>query len=458
MNRRDFIYKTSIAGSSAIASPQIIDSLISTGKKPKSVIIIGAGFAGLSAAYKFVQNEVSVTVLESRNRIGGRVFSHNPENAAGQVIELGAEWVGASHERIISLCNTFGLILDNNQFETDTSISGIHRKDGEWEFGTVMNEFWNKKAALWKNMTEKEKRKLDKTDWWRYLSNLNIDEKDMQIRELLDSTDFGESIRQASAYSAFSEYAESSEKNEMDLKIRGGNGLLAHKFSEAIGIEKIKLNHTVKSIEQTNRKGVKVICDNGSSFEADKIICAIPTFSLLKINWLPDLPSRTYDALQELQYARIGKYPILFSERFWQREDFDMITDTPAHYFYHGTKGQPGKSGVLTCYATGDKGEVLASIDKKRRSEIILEALAPAFGNVKKYVQEEMMYYWGQDKYSSGAYAFYGKYQRFDVMPTLKKSFMHCFFAGEHLADWQGFMEGAINSGEEAADLILRGH
>jgi monoamine oxidase len=455
MNRRDFLYNSSIAGSAILVNSKAFDSIISPKKKPKSAIIIGGGFSGLAAAYKLTSMGVKVTVLEARNRIGGRVFSHKPEGGDGLTIELGAEWVGASHERIISLCDTFGLTLDNNQFESDITISGVHKKHQEWDFDPVMKEFWDNKSKIWEKLTDRQKQKLDKTDWWRYLSNLGISEKDMQIRELLDSTDFGESIRQTSAYAAFAEYAESSEKNEMDLKIRGGNALLAQKLSDAIGIEKIKLNHTVKSVEQSVKNGVTVMCEGGVKFEAEKLICAIPTFSLLKIKWKPGLPQLTLDALQELQYARIGKYPILFSERFWEREDFDMITDTSAHYFYHATKGQSGKNGVLTCYATGDKGEVLASIDKSQRLEIILDALRPAFGNIKKYVKEDMIYYWGQDKFSAGAYAFYGKDQWFDVMPALKKSFMHCYFAGEHLADWQGFMEGAINSGEDAVSQIL---
>ncbi len=110
------------------------------------------------------------------------------------------------------------------------------------------------------------------------------------------------------------------------------------------------------------------------------------------------------------------------------------------------------------CYATGDKADVLASVSKTQKLDIILNALKPAFGNVKKSVTEDLMYYWGQDAFSSGAYSFYGKSQWFEVMPVLKKPFQNGFFAGEHLADWQGFMEGAINSGEEAAEMVVAGN
>jgi len=454
MDRRSFLLKSTLAGSAILTRPKAFQSIGFGVKKPGSVLIIGAGFAGLAAGYKLKKAGVKVTILEARNRIGGRVFSHSPTNGDGQTIELGAEWVGASHERIIDLCKIFGLKLFNNQFESDLVWNGEHSSAGNWGYGAKMDEFWNQKTAIWEKMTTIQKRKLDKMDWWRYLSNMGLDDKDLLLRELLDSTDFGESIRHTSAYAAFAEYAESSEKNEMDLKIEGGNALLSQKLAEAIGLENIKLETNVISVDQMKTKTVTITTENGTKYTADKIICAIPTMSILKIQWKPGLPLQMKDAIHQLQYARIGKFPILFTERFWGREDFDMITDTPAHYFYHGTKSQLKKSGVLTCYATGDKAEVLASVSKEQRLEIILNALKPAFGNIQKYIKEDMIYYWGKDKYSAGAYAFYGKNQWFEVMPILKKPHVHCQFAGEHLADWQGFMEGAIQSGEDAVDQI----
>ncbi|MCB0660182.1 MAG: FAD-dependent oxidoreductase [Saprospiraceae bacterium] len=456
MKRREFLIKSSLAGSTLVVQNKNFAKSSLFTRKPKSVIIIGAGFSGLAAAMKLRENSINVTVLEARNRVGGRVFSFQPKSTTGQVIELGAEWVGNSHERIKSLCGEFGLTLENNQFETDLILNGKHSRQGQWNFSQEMQEFWNRKSEIWEAMTESEKQKLDRTDWWRLLSSKGFSDRDLLLRELIDSTDFGESIRHTSAFAAFAEYAESSEKNEMDLKIKGGNNLLAQKMAESIGYENILLQHSVQTIDQ-DHQNVYVTDQGGKTFTADSLICAIPTFALMKIEWKSKLPTHTIDALHALQYARIGKFPIAFSTRFWERDDFDMITDTPAHYFYHGTKNQEGKYGVLMCYAIGEKADVLASVNAQQRKDIIFNALKPAFGNVTKYAIEDLMYYWGQDKYSAGAYAFYGKNQWFDVMPTLKKSHENIHFAGEHLADWQGFMEGAVNSGEEVAEQILAG-
>ncbi|MEO7176335.1 MAG: FAD-dependent oxidoreductase [Saprospiraceae bacterium] len=453
MKRRDFLQKTLLAsGALALPAHSILDFI--PNKRPEKVIVIGAGFSGLAAAHSLRKAGVQVTVLESRSRIGGRVFSHKPVKGSDLVIEFGAEWVGNSHERILSLCKEFGLSLFNNQFETHLSYEGEYSPAGKWDYSPEMTSFWDKRRESWGTFSDKDKEKIDQMDWWRFLSQKGFSDRDLDIRDLLDSTDFGECIRQTSAFVAYAEYAESSDKDEMDQKIRGGNGQLAEKLADAIGREFIHLSHTVGKVEQT-KKGVRVLTTDNKEFIADQLICTVPTYSLMKIDWQPGLPKDKVEALLSLQYARIGKYPVIFSERFWKQEDFDMITDSPAHYFYHATKNQTSSSGILTSYATGDKGALMASQKAEKRLDIILDALKPAFGDVRKYVTDQTMYYWGKDKYSYGAYANYGPGQWFSLMPVLHKAFGPIHFAGEHLADWQGFMEGAINSGEEAAEAVL---
>ncbi len=455
MNRRKFIIGTTIAGTSLLANQKAFANAIIPKGKPASVLVIGAGFSGLTAAYLLRKQGIDVKVIEARGRIGGRVFSMKPEGAGGQTIELGAEWVGNSHTSLIAMCKEFGLELFNNQFETHLTFEGAYTPAGKWTMSKELEDFWMKKAAVWSTYADSAKQKLDKIDWWRWLSNQGFSERDLLLRELMDSTDFGESIRHTSGYAAFAEYAESSEKNEMDLKIRGGNTMLAEKLADAIGRENILLNTKVLEVAQNKKTGVTVTCDKNKTYTADKLICTVPTYSLMKINWNPALPQDQIDAINSLQYARIAKFPFVFKERFWKEENFDMITDTPAHYFYHATKNQPGNTGVLISYITGDKVDAMASMTKEQRQTVILDALKPAFGDVRKYMVDNLMYYWGTDPYSKGAYAFYGKGQWFGVMPKLRESHMHVHFAGEHLADWQGFMEGAINSGEDAVAEIL---
>jgi len=445
--RRTFIKQTALAAAGlAIGFPAFANESTKT-----KVIIIGAGFSGLAAAYRLHQKKVDFVVLESRNRIGGRVFSHRITDDL--IIELGGEWVGDSHERIQELCREFKLELQNNQFDTHLIYKGGYAPAGKWDYSEKWKTKFQSLLNNFHQLSEAEQIALDQTDWWRYLVQNGCDGRDLDIRELLDSTDFGESIRHVSAFSALSEYAESSPKNEMDLKIKGGNAMLAQQFAERIGKEKILLQHTVNKIEQKDK--VKVYCANGQVFEADHIICTAPTFAVNKIEWLPALPAEKVAALNELQYARINKHAMVFNQRFWKDESFDMITDELPHYFYHGTKNQRSEKGVLISYSIGDKAAVIANQGNERNAQMAMQTLSPHFGNIQSLLSKQANYYWGEDDLSKGAYAMYGKGQWFRLRPILQQPFLKTHFAGEHLADWQGFMEGAINTGEDAAAAVL---
>ena len=200
----------------------------------------------------------------------------------------------------------------------------------------------------------------------------------------------------------------------------------------------------------------KVHCSNGTVIECEKVICTAPTFALSRINWLPALPTVYADAVRQLQYARIQKHALHFTERFWGDESFDLVTDQSPLYFYHATKNQQSKEGVLIAYSIGDKAMMNANQSNVHLAQDVFRCLEPHFGNIKPMLKNQVTYYWGNDEYSRGAYAMYGIDQWFKLRPLLAQPFMNTHFAGEHLADWQGFMEGAIETGEAAAENIYK--
>lgn len=447
--RRTFIKQSALAGAGLFLYSPAFAQILSPNSN-LHVVCIGAGLAGLSAAYALKKKGYQVTVLESQSRIGGRVFSHQMNSEL--VIELGGEWVGNSHTRIHELCSEFNLELENNQFDSHLLLKGQYSPAGKWGYSEKWKTKFDQIIQDYSNFSDADKLALDQYDWWRFLVNNGCEGRDLEIRELLDSTDFGESIRHVSAFAALAEYAESSEKNEMDLKIKGGNKMLAERLADAIGRENILLNHKVKHIKQTDK--VSITCNNGKTFTADKVVCALPTFAMDKINWEPALPENKLQAIRELQYARINKRAVLFDQRFWKAENFDLVTDEMPHYFYHATKNQKSNQGVLISYTIGDKAAVAANRSHENYKKDIGETLSPHFGNIAPLFKDQLNYYWGTDENSMGAYALYGIGQWFKTRPILAEPFQHIHFAGEHIADWQGFMEGAINTGESAAQEI----
>lgn len=454
MKRRFFLQTTGLAAAGTTLVPGNIFANNPPKKKPFTVIL-GAGLAGLGAARKLKEAGYDFVILEARKRIGGRVFTYYSNEWDGLTLELGAEWIGNSHTELQKLNNESGQQMLDHTFNTRMILEDNFSDAGNWEFDPTIANF---KAALekFKEGDEKTLRALDKIDYWHYLKKIGLSDKNLEIRELMDSTDFGETIRNVSAFAALSEYAFSSEKNEMDLWTKGGNQKIIETLTNIAGIDKIKVDHKVVSVTQNKKKKIKITCSNGATFDADRVICCLPTFAVMNIKWEPVFTSSKRDALDALQYCRIIKTSMLFSERFWKDESFDMLTDTIGHYFFHSTKLQPGKKGILTSYATGDKAHVLSKMSKEKKINVLTDCLKPAFGNVTNMAENLVSYYYGSDEFVQGAYAIYDTNQWFTHRNELQEREGNIYFAGEHIAEWQGFMEGAYVSGMDAAMAVIK--
>ena len=448
IKRREFLKAIGAVSAAAVLAPNVLSQ-----RRKKSVVVIGAGFAGLAAAFKLKNAGWDVTVIEARNRIGGRVFSHK---FAGTdlICELGAEWVGESHERIKALCSDFKIPLQKHQFEDYLLRDGKVSRPGEWGFSPKAKTAFEKLIAQYEKFTPQQKTRLDKYDWWTYLEKIGFSNDDLLLRDLMDSTDFGESIRHVSAFAALAEYAESSPKNEMDYKMTGGNSRLAEEFAKRIGSENIRLGEPVSEVGQ--RRGTVTVKTVSGTYRADAVICTVPIQSLLKIKFTPPMPSVQRDAAERLTYARICKNSVLYNERFWKDENFSLVSDVTSHFYFHSTQGQPGKQGILTAYAIGEKADVLSSQSDDRRMRKIAADIADLDPKAPSLARGIVSYAWQRDEFTDGAYALYKPGQWFGVRPILARPHGKVLFAGEHIADWQGFMEGAIETGEAAADALRR--
>jgi monoamine oxidase len=445
--RREFL-KT--AGFAAVGAPLVFSPYVQ--RRAYSCIIVGAGLSGLAAANVLKQAHWDVTVLEGRERTGGRVFSFGFKENRDLVCELGGEWVGDSHERMKALCQDFGITLKDHRFEASLLRDGVVKRPGQWDFSPQAKIAFEKFRKTYHTYGTKERLRLDRYDWWTWLEEIGFTEDDLLLRDLQDSTDFGETIRMVSAYTAAAEYFESSPANEMDFKMEGGNSRLINALSASVGNDKILTGMPVANIKQ--RGGKVIVTAGGRTFTADACICTVPARTLDKIKFDPPLPVAQSAAAEKLQYARIIKNCVLFRERFWGAEDFSLVSDVTSHYYFHSTKSQPGKQGILCSYAIGEKADVLAAQNAQRRSEIITRDLLPLNEHAPKLAVNIQSLAWQRDVYTQGAYAFYRPGQWFTLRPVLQQPHGKVLFAGEHLADWQGFMEGAVVTGEAAANAL----
>lgn len=445
--RRDFL-KT--AGLAAAGLPLFFRPFVQ--RRKYSCIVIGAGLAGLAAARALKEARWDVTVLEARERPGGRVLSFSFQENPDLICELGGEWVGDSHERMKALCQDFGITLKDHRFEASLLRDGDVKRPGQWDFSPPAKAAFEKFRETYHASTPAQKKRLDQFDWWTWLQEIGFPEDDLLLRDLQDSTDFGETIRMVSAYTAATEYFESSPANEMDFKMVGGNSRLIQALVAELGNSSLHYGLPVAKIRQ--RGGQVTVVAGGRTFVADACICTVPARTLDKIAFDPPLPAAQSAAAEKLQYARIIKNCVLFDERFWGAENFSLVSDVTSHYYFHSTKDQPGKQGILCSYAIGEKADVLASQSPRRRSEIITRDLLPLSERAPRLARNIQSLPWQRDRYTEGAYAFYRPGQWFTLRPTLQRPHGKVLFAGEHLAEWQGFMEGAVVTGESAASAL----
>jgi monoamine oxidase len=432
---------------------------------PKSCIVIGAGLSGLSAAYMLTESGWDVTVLEAEKWIGGRVYSFNFEEAPDLVCELGGEWIGTDHHSIIKLCTKFGLKRIPHRFDFFFYQNGKRGKQyraGEVPFPkSAMDEF-NKLRNETRHWGQDKKEILDKKDWWTVLRDLGFQENDLLIRDLMDSTDFGESIRHSGGYSAASEYFESDAFDEMDTKIAGGNIELIRALEKAIWKKngRILMDNQVTSVRQPSpHGGVVVETAHGETIRAQFCICTVPARTLTRIKFDPKLPDDQWDAAKQLQYCRIMKTAILCETRFWMENKdtrFSCFSDATSDFVFDATQGQPGKMGILCSYAIGDKADDLYGYEEAALIKKLETDLKAMFPNAPVKILKTKRQAWQHNFLSEGAYAFYRPGQWFTVRKILARPFKNIHFAGEHIADEQGFMDGAIDTGHDAAAAVIR--
>jgi len=432
--------------------------------KARSCIVVGAGLAGLSAAYRLIKRGWEVTVVEALQRVGGRVFSYRFIQAPHLVCELGGEWIGAKHSAMLRLCDEFGLKRDPHRYAF-SFWNGRKRSrmflPGAWSFSPKTRRNFGRFKKSFLAYDTAQLKELDQYDWWTMLRSMGFTTEELMRRDLMDSTDFGESNRLSSAYSAAAEYVEGNNTDAMDFKIRKGNDQLTHALAGQIPVGSLYMGTKVRAIRQ-HATGVEVyVTSRRRPLRADFCICTVPAHCLLKIKWSPELPPEQAAAAQQLQYSRIMKTAVLFNKRFWsnyRRYGFSAFTTRVSDFCFDSTYRQPGLGGILCSYAIGDKADNLAWEASK--------------ANVKKWIREDMLqltgakdpdsvvavtaklWPWQKVAWIGGAYAFYRPGQWFTVRPALQRPHGRVLFAGEHLAELQGFMEGAVNTGEAAADQL----
>ena len=420
----------------------------------KRVIVIGAGLAGLTAAYELTRAGFDVQVFEARERVGGRVQTVFLEEE--QHGELGAEFVDDNHTALISYATQFDLKFEP-AFELPDDL--CYYIDGN--FSTPKTLLPQQQASL-----NDAYQKLD-----RLLSQVADPAQTLAQWLTAESIDpFAcKVIRQQSygMYTADPEaigvgfFAYSGTSGDRSLRIQGGSTQIATAFARFLG-DRIHLNTPVVRIqqqEQTVAVSLKTLQGQVEVF-CDWIVVTIPWSVLRHLSIEAPLTQAQREAITHLPYGTSVKTLLQYSNRFWQQSSFGLLVgDTPYQTIWESTLTQVGEAGILACTSSGTPSRNISghSVEFAQQTISALYPNAPKAMSTTGCAYATATHNWSTDPWSQGSYCYFAPRDLKSWRSDLPYSAGQVIFAGEHTApvEYCGYMEGAIRSGQRAAEEIL---
>jgi monoamine oxidase len=446
-----------------------------------SVAIVGAGLAGLVCAHRLKRAGVNATIYEASNRTGGRTYTARNMLPEGVTTELGGEFIDTNHETLLGLVDEFGFDLVDLAAEVKSSqepatwfINGREVKIAD--LARRFQPLARRMAAAMRQARYSKTRfaqldALSITEWLdeaddldgvlrtalleSYRSEYGLEPEEQSVFNLLSLIDFEEP-------NLFKIYGASDER----YRIRQGNDAVAGAIAKNLASQ-IRTGATLQAVAPgtTGRRLKLTVREDGSSRDAeyDHVVLALP-FSTLRNADLSRLPlSKTKRrAIAELGYGTHTKLIGAFRGRPWQsvsNKTGACFTDNGLQYVWETSTGQRGNTGVLTNFLGGKAGVAAGTGDIEARFRRALPLLDQVFpGTAQQYVADSALRFaWTDNPYSKGSYACPkpGQWAFFDHMAE-RSGTLH--FCGEHTSeDFQGFMEGAAETGARAAREVLEG-
>ncbi|MEQ1698963.1 MAG: FAD-dependent oxidoreductase [Ilumatobacteraceae bacterium] len=409
------------------------------------VIVIGAGLAGLRAATDLRAAGLDVVVLEARDRVGGRVWSHHFEN--GQVAERGAEFIDGNHTEVLALAASLGLALTERSAEMDpqaTLIDAGGRSVPMHLHASLADDLMRWEAAL---ATLEPTDEFEQATLADLVASLGLSVMARVVIGRDIRTEFmlpPEAVSQRFAAQVLSNQVAGQRERH---RIVGGNDQLALGLAERLG-DVVRLSTEVRSLDAASGS---VELTDGSQLQASAIVAAVPLPVLSRL-WA-GLPA----SLGGVGYGIGGKISVQFSRRIWldYSRNGTVLTERAWGHLWETTDDQSGDTGVLTNLLASYDGASLVSMPGV--ADHLVGEIERIFPGARGLAGERVVTDWTNDPFSLGAYACFGPGQWSAAHTALHATYGRLWLAGEHADGFAGFMEGALCSGARVAAGIIHG-
>lgn len=488
-SRRGFVSATTAAAgatlvgcrSEAFTSAPAVDApRLGKTSRDERVVIIGAGLAGLTCAWRLKQSGVMATVFEANTRLGGRCWT-NRTTFGTQLAEHGGELIDQGHTTIRQLAQELGLALDNVLMAEPSGTDVLMSFGGQpytarqaledlkpvWQ--PLKRDYVEAGYPTLYTQSTAAGRALDAMsvrDWINTRVPGGIQSKVGALLDVAYNIEYGAETTEQSALNLvyllgavgqgqLRLFGPSNEK----YKVRGGNDQIVSQLAARLDGQ-IETGRALAAIRVMGSQW-QLDFDDRSRVLADRVVLALP-FSVLRERvdvsaaGFPEVKRR---AVTELGMGRNAKLALQFTTRHWYSVggNGDSYSDRGYQASWEVTRGQAGTRGILVNYTGGavtgaQSGRLAPALATEflSRIEPVMPGLSAKYAGVASFDD------WPRNPWTLGSYSFYrvGQYTRF--AGAEREPVGSCHFCGEHTSiDAQGYLEGAVESGVRVAGEVV---
>jgi monoamine oxidase len=489
--RRDFLRRAGWSLSALAAWPRLapaapLPEAAPPARPPLDVVVIGAGLAGLAAAYELTALGHAVTVLEARAHPGGRVHTLREPFADGLYAEAGAISFAGSYRHLERYRKVFNLSAAPLPA---SPLAMVHHLRGKrllvapgkagaaaaWPYALAPEEVKLGKEGMFQKYFAPVEKIGDPADpgWrlapWQDLDRLTLAEflrrqgaSSEAVALLGASVWFGYGWGEVSALHRLLSDVALFYLGQRTQVLTGGSGRLPEAFAAALG-GRIRYQAAVTRVVH-EAGAVRVVFEHQGaeqSLAADRVICAVPCPALRRIRFGPELPESRRRIAEQLDYNPVTRVYLQVKRRFWLDAGVagTAFTDLPIqlvseHPFARPSDqaaGSAARRGILECHVKGPEAVRLAAMDEAARLALAVDNLELVHPGFRKFYETGASVSWGSDPWAGGGYAWWKPGQLTEWAPELARPVGRVHFAGEHTSLLARTMEGALESGNRAA-------
>lgn len=443
------------------------------------VVVVGAGLAGLCAARQLVAAGCDVTVLEARDRVGGRTEG---TTIAGTPVELGGQWIGPTQNRMYELVAELGL----ETFPTWTvgqSVVQFGGKRSLMDSGPdstpKLNPFVLADLAQGMARFGRSAAKISLDEPWQSDRARQLDGQTFEtwirrtlltptgrnyFRVVCEAVFSAESTDLSALHALF--YAHSGTNLETLIgveggaqqdRIVGGSVRIAEVMADDLG-ERVRLDAAVRTIGHDDQ-GVEVTMRSGDVVVGSHVIVTLPPTLAGRLDYQPALPSWRDQLTQRLPAGSVIKFHAAYDKPFWRADGLNgqAASDEGPVKVTFDNSPPSGTPGVLVGFLEANDGRVWARRTEEDRRRAVLASLVRYFGSRAAAPIDFVERDWMAEEFSRGCYGAHftpGVWTAFGV--ALRAPIGRIHWAGAECSSvWNGYMEGAVRSGEDAAAAVL---